>query len=69
MKKKFDIRIVEKRCKQCGICVSFCPQKVLDIKLNSVPEEVNPDSCTGCKLCYQRCPDIAIFVEERREAK
>jgi len=64
MKKRYSIRIVEKRCKQCGICVNFCPKNVLEIEINSAPRVVNPDSCIGCRLCYQRCPDVAIFVEE-----
>lgn len=65
MKKEYDVHIVDKRCKMCGICVSFCPQKVLDIKINSIPEVINIESCSGCKLCYQRCPEIAILVDEK----
>lgn len=67
MKKKYDIQVVEKRCKMCGICVNFCPQKVFDLKINSVPEVINAGSCSGCKLCYQRCPEIAIFVNEKED--
>lgn len=65
--KKHSISVIKNRCKKCGICVAFCPQKVLDIKINSCPEAVNPDKCVGCKLCYKRCPDMAIFVDEKEE--
>jgi len=65
MKKKYNVHIIESRCKMCGLCVGFCPQKVLEAKINTIPEVLNPDKCIGCKLCYQKCPDIAIFVEER----
>jgi len=69
MKKKYEIHVIEKRCKLCGICVSFCPQKVLDIKANSVPVAVDLDNCIGCMLCYKRCPEIAIFVDEKEVAQ
>jgi len=28
----------------------------------SYPEEINPDCCTGCGLCFRMCPDTAIEV-------
>ena len=63
MKKKYNVHIIEKRCKMCGICVGFCPEKVLDMNINSIPEIVNSDSCIGCNICYQKCPEIAVIVE------
>jgi 2-oxoglutarate ferredoxin oxidoreductase subunit delta len=65
MKKQYTISIEEKRCKKCGICVAFCPKKVLDIKINSIPTVVNEEECIGCNWCYLRCPEIAIFVKEK----
>ncbi|TYP59860.1 4Fe-4S dicluster domain-containing protein [Thermosediminibacter litoriperuensis] len=65
MKKKFQISVVGKRCKKCGICVAFCPKKVLKMEINSVPVAERLEECIGCNWCYLRCPEIAIFVKEK----
>lgn len=49
-------------CKGCGICVEFCPAKVLEIKNDKVLL-INPLKCTACGLCELRCPDYAIYLE------
>ncbi|TYP54324.1 4Fe-4S dicluster domain-containing protein [Thermosediminibacter litoriperuensis] len=59
--KNFEIKINEKACKRCGICIAFCPKKVFSSE-NDKPVVVNPDACTKCKLCEIRCPDFAIVV-------
>jgi len=51
--------IVEKDlCFGCGLCVSVCPKKCLDIKFNDFGE-YNPffcsDQCTHCGLCLKCC--------------
>jgi len=66
-KKKFDIQIIDSLCKRCGICVAFCPGKVLSATESGEIRIVSPDSCTGCQLCELRCPDFAIDVTERTE--
>jgi len=57
--KKLQINI--KWCKGCGICVKFCPKKVLEIKDNKV-HIVDEEKCIKCGLCELRCPDYAIFL-------
>ncbi|WP_456418944.1 4Fe-4S dicluster domain-containing protein [Methanocaldococcus infernus] len=63
-----EIRIDEKLCKGCYICINFCPRKVFTIsnELNdkgiypSKPEKA--ELCTYCRICEFMCPDQAIVV-------
>lgn len=50
-------------CKGCGICVAFCPKKVLVLEKDKVKIQ-NPENCIYCGQCEQRCPDYAIYVKE-----
>jgi 2-oxoglutarate ferredoxin oxidoreductase subunit delta len=63
-----EVYIDRERCKGCGLCVEFCPTKVLvlDKRLNRLgyhpPLVEKPLACTGCDLCGWYCPDFAIFA-------
>ena len=50
-------------CKGCGICVHFCPKKVLELDEYDKAVAARPHDCICCKLCELRCPDLAIEVE------
>lgn len=50
-------------CKGCGICVEFCPQKVLGLVKQKI-RILASENCTKCGLCELRCPDYAIWLEE-----
>ncbi|MDN5348370.1 MAG: 2-oxoglutarate ferredoxin oxidoreductase subunit delta [Clostridia bacterium] len=52
-------------CKGCGICIAFCPRKVLGTGPEGKPEVIRPEACTACGLCELRCPDYAIEVLEQ----
>jgi 2-oxoglutarate ferredoxin oxidoreductase subunit delta len=59
-----QIDIIESWCKGCGICVNFCPTKVLELNPMGKAVAQRLDDCTGCELCARLCPDLAITVLE-----
>lgn len=69
----FKVMISEDLCKGCGICVEFCPRKVLKVSSKLTrrgffpPEKIEDRDCTDCKLCEITCPDLAIWVAEDEE--
>jgi len=61
--------VIDKRlCKGCGICVEFCPQKILELgdeideRGLHLPTAVRPDECKACSICELYCPDFAIAI-------
>jgi len=62
-------------CKGCDICVASCPKKVLgpSSRINSkgytLPEAINLEACTLCKMCEVVCPDLAIAVRGDRKTR
>ncbi|MBI2843245.1 MAG: 4Fe-4S binding protein [Armatimonadetes bacterium] len=63
----YDISIYDAWCKQCGLCVAFCPKAVLTSDTFGNPEATFPEKCIGCMLCVLHCPDFAIDVTEKEE--
>lgn len=49
-------------CKGCGICVHFCPTKVLELDVENRSSAIRPEDCICCLMCELRCPDLAIEV-------
>ena len=60
---KFEISINRKWCKNCGICVAYCPKNVLLMSEKKVLVIQRQEDCSGCRMCEYRCPDLAITVE------
>ena len=64
------IEIDQEKCKECGLCVYFCPKGVLKMseKTNQkgyhfvelIREE--REKCTGCANCWRICPDACVKV-------
>jgi 2-oxoglutarate ferredoxin oxidoreductase subunit delta len=56
------------RCKGCGLCVTICPKKVLEMseEVNSMGyfpvHQARPDDCIFCTTCCIMCPDVAITI-------
>lgn len=55
-------------CKGCGICVKFCPKKVLELDEHDKAAAVRPADCIACELCAWRCPDLAIELKMEPDA-
>jgi len=70
MTKNIRIEINADWCKGCYLCVSVCPQQVLDIDQEQWTKSFHPvyvrqiERCTACRNCEMYCPDIAIEVIE-----
>ena len=62
------ITILENYCKSCRLCISACPQGVIQIgsKINDkgyeVAEMKENAECIGCKMCAVMCPEAALEV-------
>ncbi len=56
-------------CKGCGICVEFCPGKVLELSDQGKATVVREADCIGCGFCELHCPDFAIVVSNKKPVK
>ena len=61
-KKEVKLEINAEWCKGCGICVAFCPKRVLELNRKDKSEAVRLKDCIACMMCELRCPDMAIEV-------
>jgi 2-oxoglutarate ferredoxin oxidoreductase subunit delta len=64
-KKQYDIAFYRDWCKACGLCMAFCPKKIILPDKNGKPVVAEPDQCIGCRFCEIHCPDFAITITER----
>ncbi len=58
-------KIIEEKCKKCGMCAKACPFHALVAPSGRFPYLVK-DACKGCMFCKNACPFGAI-VEEKIE--
>lgn len=62
------IEVDEKLCKGCGLCVHYCPRKVVELAERISAQGYHPavlvdgSRCTGCAVCGMVCPDLAIEI-------
>lgn len=57
-------------CKECRLCVSYCPKKAIDPLEELNPKgyriiRVNEDLCIGCGRCFKICPDYVFTIVSR----
>ena len=50
-------------CKGCGLCVSACPKKIIDLDSKALNEK-DREKCIVCGFCATICPDVAIKIQE-----
>lgn len=60
------ISINTKLCKSCGICIEFCPKKVLELNEIGKIQATHEERCVSCGQCELLCPDYAIDVNNAR---
>ena len=59
----------ESLCKGCGLCVTACPKKIVELKNDLNAKGYHPatvtelDKCIACAMCATMCPDVVITVE------
>jgi NAD-dependent dihydropyrimidine dehydrogenase PreA subunit len=63
MKRKI-IKIDEEKCNGCGLCITQCDEKALEIN-NGKARLIDESMCDGMGLCLDECPEGALSVEER----
>lgn len=63
------IIVSETYCKGCGLCVTACPQNIIELDPNKLTQKgyrparlIDAAQCTGCANCAVMCPDVAITV-------
>lgn len=66
--KDFEVLIRSERCKECGICIAFCPQQILAAGEDNKPVISSHAKCSGCKMCEFRCPDLAVTVRRKGDS-
>ena len=50
-------------CKQCGICVAFCPKSVFEQAPDGSVTVARAEACISCEICERLCPDLAIELQ------
>jgi len=55
------LRLDQKECVGCGMCLLVCPHAVLSLA-NGKIEITNRDACMECGACARNCPAKAVSV-------
>lgn len=58
-----DVKIQTDRCTLCGVCVTLCPMKNLELGAGKIDQK---GDCTLCYRCVNRCPEKAISILSKK---
>jgi len=61
LKDVVTLRLDQKKCTGCGMCLLVCPHAVLRLT-NGKVEIANRDACMECGACTKNCPFEALNV-------
>jgi 2-oxoglutarate ferredoxin oxidoreductase subunit delta len=64
------VTIEQEECKGCGVCVSACPPKCLQLlpELNAYgvhAAHYHGNGCTACGICFYVCPEPGAITVYR----
>lgn len=72
------IFIIPERCKECELCIIYCPEQILE-KSHEINEKgYHPpklkdgktfDDCADCRFCALICPEFAIYITKPEESE
>lgn len=72
--KKAKMTVDPGRCKGCGLCISVCPAKILELDRSQTNEKgyhvmhnTDTEKCVLCGSCALTCPDGAITLENTED--
>lgn len=52
------------KCKNCMLCVVYCPENCIKHTENAILEGMDLNYCKGCGVCAKVCPFHAIEMEQ-----
>jgi heterodisulfide reductase subunit A len=55
-------RVLDEKCKACGLCVKVCPYNAVVLNKDLKRVEVVEASCAGCGTCGAECPFGALYM-------
>lgn len=60
-----DVKILDKGCRGCTLCVDICPVYVFDFdEQHDLAQVVCAEDCIGCLSCTYLCPSQCIVVSD-----
>lgn len=67
-----DGLIIQDLCKQCPHpvpCANICPENAIILSPLTNARVIDPEKCTGCKICLQACPwEMISYDPDSRKA-
>lgn len=74
MSEKNEVIIHQDLCKACGLCIAYCPKKVLEVgtyinKLGYIATKYVGEGCIGCGTCFYVCPEPGAVTVKKAAKK